>query len=331
MLSKELLFANAKDLIQFQIYAYPPGVSYPYYFVVERGMTWRDFFEKGYNKEYLYTYISGNLEYTYLYRLSTNLNNDNSIISIESKYLSGNGNWYPASGSMILTAGDNGSGYVYIKDTIIPDNVYGFYVCYAIGTLITLYDGNTKKIEDVTYDDLLLVWDFDNRCFSSAKPSWISKAQLASYYYKITMSDGTELKLIGSNGDCHRLFNIDQSKFVYGSRFNLGEKVFKTDESTPSVVSIEKIEEDIVFYNMNTKFHINCFINGVLSSCRYNNLYPIKDMKFVKESRPIIPLSVYKDVPENYYNDLRLGEVDVNDFPIDETIDYVKKCIELKA
>ena len=62
---------------------------------------------------------------------------------------------------------------------------------------------NTKKIEDINYDDELLVWDFDNGCFATAKPSWISKPQLYPYYYKITLEDGTQLDLIGSDGDCH--------------------------------------------------------------------------------------------------------------------------------
>lgn len=214
---------------------------------------------------------------------------------------------------------------------IIPDHTYYPGICYAAGTLITLHDGTTKKIEDITYDDDLLVWDFDNGCFTTAKPSWICKAQLSPYYYKITLEDGTQLDLIGSNGDCHRLFNVEQSKFVYGSRFNLGERTFKQDKSTPKVVSIERVDKEVVYYNMNTKYHINCFINGVLSSCRYNNLYPIKDMKFVKATRAKVPLSAYSNVPAEYYYDLRLGEVEVTEFPIEETNDYVQKRIMLKA
>lgn len=217
------------------------------------------------------------------------------------------------------------------SDKIIAGHTYGYGVCYAAGTLITLHDGTTKKIEDITYDDDLLVWDFDNGCFATAKPSWITKAQRYPYYYKITLDDETQLDLIGSNGDCHRLFNVDQSKFVYGSRFNLGERTFKQDKSTPKVVSIELVYEEVVYYNLITKVHLNCFINGVLSSCRYNNLYPIEDMKFVKSDRGLVPHNVYSRVPLKYYNDLRLGEVDTSEFPIEETMAYVDRLIKLRA
>lgn len=101
------------------------------------------------------------------------------------------------------------------------------------------------------------MWDFDNGCFATAKPSWISKPQLYPYYYKITLEDGTRLDLIGSDGDCHRLFNVEKSKFVYGSRFNLGERTFKEDKITPKVVSIERIDKEVLYYNMNTKYHIS--------------------------------------------------------------------------
>lgn len=68
-----------------------------------------------------------------------------------------------------------------------------------------------------------------------------------------------------------------------------------------------------------------------LSSCRYNNLYPIEDMKFVKSDRGLVPHNVYSRVPLKYYNDLRLGEVDTSEFPIEETMAYVDRLIKLRA
>lgn len=322
MLNKEFLLVESKDLIKFKIKDYP-STSKEHVFVVDRGITWFEFDKKGYN--IIFTDDSNGYKYTQkLMIYETGV--------IRHGVQNQDGTWISQM-TINNTPGTQNFGpdAVQATDVIIPDHIYGCGVCYAAGTLITLHDGTTKKIEDITYDDELLVWDFDNGCFATAKPSWISKAQLYPYYYKITLEDGTQLDLIGSDGDCHRLFNIDKSKFVYGSRFNLGERTFKEDESTPKVVSIERIDKEVVYYNMNTKYHINCFINGVLSSCRYNNLYPIKDMKFVKATRAKVPLSAYSNVPAEYYHDLRLGEVDVTEFPIEETNDYVQKRIMLKA
>jgi hypothetical protein len=322
MLNKELLLVESKDLIKFKIKNYP-STSKEHVFVVDRGITWFEFDKKGYN--IIFT------DYDYGYKYSRKLMIFESGV-VAFGVQEQDGKWI-TQGSLNNTPGTSNYGpdSVQATDIIIPDHIYGYGICYAAGTLITLHDGTIKKIEDITYDDELLVWDFDNGCFATAKPSWISKAQLYPYYYKITLEDGTQLDLIGSDGDCHRLFNVDKSTFVYGSRFNLGERTFKEDKSTPKVVSIERIDKEVVYYNMNTKYHINCFINGVLSSCRYNNLYPIKDMKFVKTPRAKVPLSVYSNVPVEYYYDLRLGEVDVAEFPIEETNDYVQKRIMLKA
>ena len=57
--------------------------------------------------------------------------------------------------------------------------VLGFPIsfCVLAGTLITLANGTKKKVEDLSYEDDLLVWDFDNGCMASAKPLWLQKKQ----------------------------------------------------------------------------------------------------------------------------------------------------------
>lgn len=317
MLNKELMLCGTgKPLMTFYRVSYGGCMET---FHAEEGMTWFEFANSNYNEPFDF--------WSDRYR---KVKCDSPSATVETSWYSLDGS-YMYSYDRVTANPDVRMPWLIGSEKIIDGHTYGWCLCYAAGTLITLYDGTTKKIEDITYDDDLLVWDFDNGCFASAKPSWISKAQLSPYYYKITLDDGTQLDLIGSDGDCHRLFNVDQSKFVYGSRFNLGERTFKQDKSTPKVVSIERVDKDVVYYNMITKYHTNCFINGVLSSCRYNNLYPIKDMKFVKTSRATIPLSAYSNVPAEYYYDLRLGEVDVTAFPIEETNDYVQRLIKLKA
>ena len=62
-------------------------------------------------------------------------------------------------------------------------------------------------------------------------------------------------------------------------------KTTYTEAGESKVLSCELIQEEVEFYNIITDYHINLFANGVLTSCRYNNLYPIQDMKFVKDDR----------------------------------------------
>ena len=80
------------------------------------------------------------------------------------------------------------------------------------------------------------------------------------------------------------------------------------------------VDEEVVYYNINTTYHINLFANGILTSCRYNNIYPIQNMKFIKESRPIIPRSAFEGIPDKYYEGMRLGEQTIS---IEDTIKYI--------
>ena len=217
-----------------------------------------------------------------------------------------------------------GKDAVQANDIIDRSQYYLFFdLCFSIDSLITLADNSTKLAKDIDYNDSLLVWDFDNGQLLSAKPLWIQKIRVAPHYYKLTFDDGTILKLVGSEDKCHEVFNIDKSNFEYGSYWNVGEKGFSDTQQTPSLVSIEKINEPIEYVNIITKHHINCFVNHLLTSCRYNKIYPIKDMKFVKDDRQIVSFENY-NVPEQYYEGMRLGE---QNYEIDKTNRYFANLI----
>lgn len=75
-----------------------------------------------------------------------------------------------------------------------------------------------------------------------------------------------------------------------------------------------------------TSGKINCFANGILTSDRYGNLYPIANMKYVKDGRTIRPYSEYEAVgiDRYWYDNLRLGE---NTETVEKSKEYVWKCI----
>ena len=70
----------------------------------------------------------------------------------------------------------------------------------------------------------------------------------------------------------------------------------------------EVIKEPVKYYNIITKRHLNCFANGILTSCRLNNMYPIADMKFVKDDRELLTYSDFAAVPKEWVDGLRLLE-----------------------
>ena len=69
--------------------------------------------------------------------------------------------------------------------------------CVLKGTKIALADGTKKNVEDITYSDVLLVWDFDNGKFASAKPAWIHHGGNIKHCWKNEFSNGTTLFTTG--------------------------------------------------------------------------------------------------------------------------------------
>lgn len=197
--------------------------------------------------------------------------------------------------------------------------------CLAKGTDILLSDGTTKKIESLTYDDTLKVWDFDEGRLGVAKVCWLTKPGLKSnHYYQLTFDDGTVLKTTGINSN-HRIYSADQNKFTNVSDVKVGDRVFSVG-GVLTITDVKYVEEQIEYYNVITSQKINCFANGILTSDRYGNMYPIdSSMRYVKDGRAIRPYSDYEAVgiSRYWYDHLRLGEVPES---IEKTQEYIRKC-----
>lgn len=166
--------------------------------------------------------------------------------------------------------------------------------CIIEGTQITLADGSTKAIEDIDYDDELLVWNFYAGRFDTAKPKWIKVEQTTPRYCLVKFSNGAEVGFVGpgehtrqSDGGrgYHRIFNKEAGAFTYVGTEDTpnGTTTFAQDETFPTVISQEVVEKEVKFYNVITDLHYNLFANGILTSCRLSNEYKIEDMKYVGE------------------------------------------------
>jgi hypothetical protein len=108
-----------------------------------------------------------------------------------------------------------------------------------------------------------------------------------------------------------------------------------TNSGSKKVVSCELIEEECEYYNIITDYHMNLFADDILTSCRYNNLYPIQDMKFVKDDRMqrAPKWKLYEQFRDHkcllrYIEGLRLYEQ--LDIPLSDTIKYCERLESLR-
>lgn len=229
------------------------------------------------------TLESGNLPYYYL--VPTFGSNDSISIQSASNYVADMPS--KVTNATLVSGGLNQKALTYfIIDTKKPVEIIGFsFMCLIAGTLITLADGSKKPVEDITYDDNLLVWDFFNGCFASAKPHWIKVKQTAEVYNKLTFDSGTTLGLVGEGGThgYHRIFNKQACCFTHTGvpETPIGTITFAEDKSEPVLVRQELVNKTVDYYNIITDKHFNIFANGILTSCRCSNLYKIENMKYI--------------------------------------------------
>jgi hypothetical protein len=215
--------------------------------------------------------------------------------------------------------------YIYVRSyatnaigTGYGTDLYFILPCFVKGTKITMFDRTKKNIEDISYEDNLLVWNFDDGRFDSAKPLWIME-MVKTPSVNILFSDGSKLGISGhlQHDGGHRIFNLDKGEFTYvipNEHAPIGTRTFNDRGEIVTIVGKEE-GEFAEIYNVVTNRHLNIFAEGMLTSRRLNNIYPIADMKFVKEERIITPIEEFnhhffygKGITEEYYNGLRLGE-----------------------
>lgn len=198
--------------------------------------------------------------------------------------------------------------------------------CFLKGTKIMLSNGLEKNAEDITFDDELLVWDFDNGCLSKAKPIWIQRKMNYDYYFLNKYKSGKIFKTTGQMGSGfgHRVFNMDKKKFIYDVE-SVGSRVYTLD-GIDLHMSCERIDEPCEYYNIITEGHINLFANRLLTSCSLNNIYEfdVDNMKFIKDGRTPRTLSDYNGISLKWFDGLRLSENTTN---IDDLNKYVYRLI----
>lgn len=220
---------------------------------------------------------------------------------------------------------DNWCGYIVLEGDSAATSFDGFTpssdrnlqyrMCFTENTLISTKSGD-KFVQDITYDDDILVWNFDEGKLDYAKPIFIKQEQTSDSYWHVTDEDGKTVNLVGSNGKSHRLYNKRTHLFEY-------------PQDIPEC-KCEEIHESVKYYNIVTAYHFNCFANGILTSKRYSNmLYPITDeMKYDKTVKHTntCKRDQFDFLTDDEFEKLRLSEMEYSD----EMCDEVKHFFTLK-
>lgn len=205
--------------------------------------------------------------------------------------------------------------------------------CLWSETEVIVYDSKKKKkykkkIKDLTSDDLILAWDFDQGKFVFVKPLWIRHNDKADHYHLLKFSDGSELRIVHN----HRIFNCQTNSFESGVEMPIGSLTINAEGKEITLISRERIDEEIEYSSVITDYHMNLFAGNILTSIKLNNLYPIKDMKFDKVEVYNRDKSEFTDMSDEMFKGLRLSEQACSDYyPLEdinvfvEGIDYLNR------
>lgn len=199
----------------------------------------------------------------------------------------------------------------------------GVGVCLIEGTKISLADGSTKNIENIGYDDLLLVWSYEEGRMVYEYPIWIEKEHRTQVYQLTKFASGDELKTIGYHG----IYNMDINRFVSvdnREEFDIGTNVAimnndKTGFISTSVVSIEKVYEEVNYYHVVSTRYYNIIANNILTTdgtVILSNLYGFDDNimwlnrnQVIKDKNNLYDYLEFSDIMPYYmFSGLRASE-----------------------
>ena len=152
--------------------------------------------------------------------------------------------------------------------------------CLVEGTLVTLADGTQKKIEDVTMNDQVLVFNHETGKYEAGK-IWFSDhandpATLRNVI-NLVFSNGTVTRISYEHG----FFDLDLNKYIFIDESNMAEYIghrFYTANYTgadfvggeTTLVDAYITEEVVKVYGPITEYHFNMVSDGLLSMPSFN-------------------------------------------------------------
>lgn len=140
-------------------------------------------------------------------------------------------------------------------------------VCVTPDTLVTLADGTQKEIQYVTYEDMLLVWNFYTGEYDVMPASIVMNHGYSNYtVVTLNFSDGTTVNTINGHG----FFDVSENKYVIIDDSNvadyLGHEFVKVDGNGYTTVTLESFnisEQYTESWSILTAVQYNCILENM--------------------------------------------------------------------
>ncbi len=142
--------------------------------------------------------------------------------------------------------------------------------CFTSDTLITLADGTQKRIDEITFDEQVLAWDFMTGEYVEQDIALLVNHGEDTYRVaNLEFSDGTLLRLIADHG----VFDYDLNQYVYITVDNMQEYVgHRFVQYDPNggyqIVTLEKAFETVEIteaYSITSSETMNAFASNILT------------------------------------------------------------------
>ena len=231
---------------------------------------------------------------------------------------------------------DDGDGYLNLTANIQLTRIEyndpgGGGMCVLSDTEIDVWDDKKKrwkrkKIKDLRPEDKIRVWNFDEGREDVADILWLQEPLNAERYTRVTFSDGGILEVVGP-GDHkrHAIFVKETGRFEYINKGLIGKTVVNDKGEDVKITNVEFVDKSVEYYNIVTSRHFNCYTNGYLTSTTLSNIYPVQDMKYVKDGRTEIKIGGLDAYEQMMYDGLRMGERRIGKGGIQSEMDRMTK------
>lgn len=167
------------------------------------------------------------------------------------------------------------------------NGTYQSSACVAAGTMVTMYNGEQKAIENLEIGDFIRTFDHKNGEVSSAPVCFIWKSKNAANAFSLTFEGGITVTVIEEHG----FYEYETNKYVFinvrNAKNYIGHHFYNADNNTwLALKDIEVLQNQIDAYAIATSKHLNHLSNGLLSMCdgtfeRIANIFAYDDeMKY---------------------------------------------------
>ncbi len=141
--------------------------------------------------------------------------------------------------------------------------------CVTGDTLVTLADGSSKRIDSLTHEDVLKVWDFEKGEYTTAPIAVIRNHGLeANTIITLRFSDGTVTKVVNEHG----YYDKDLKKFVAvnekTAKEYIGHSFAKEAGNAYETVTLEDVVVETGYteaWSLLTAHHYNFVTDGIFS------------------------------------------------------------------